>query len=130
MMEYLVAIVLIVLSLVVFRFFRGGSSPQSADKINTTSKKTPIEKENTVKTAAVPNEKIIDPKSFMINSFREGKDLIHPHITRDGKSILYHDEKRIFLCNLNSMREKNPKFLTKTVEQDVICDASYSQDKK
>ncbi len=136
MLEYMIAVILILLTILLFLFFRKGEEAQT----NTRTKKEEKNKSSTLvknqpqletkSTSTIPREKFVDPKSCLINSFREGKDVCHPFITRDGKTILYHDEKRIFLCNLNSFSEKNPKFLTKTVEQDVICDASYSQDKK
>jgi len=73
---------------------------------------------------------ISDNKNYILNSFREGKEMRNPFVSKDGKTILFHDEKRVCLCYLTNLEEKNPKFISKTVEQDTISDASYSEDKK
>jgi hypothetical protein len=86
--------------------------------------------ENKKNTLISDPSKIVDPKSIVLNAFREGKELRNPFTSKDGKIILFHDDKHIYLSFLNNFVEKNPKFLSKTVEQDVITDASYSEDKK
>ena len=135
MIEYLTAVVLIIVSLLIYRLFKSNGQEKDIKKnipkknvSESTLHKNKLTPEE--KFVEIPKEKYVDAKSLLINSFREGKDLQHPHISKDGKSILFHDEKRIFLCLLNSFHEKNPKIYSKTVEQDVICDASYSEEKK
>jgi hypothetical protein len=143
-MEYIIALIFIVFTILIYNFFKkdtnnnlsSNSKPINSDTIDTKSgSKLPlVNKINNSNENSNPilnyQDKFVDAKSIMINSFKEGKILNQPYITGDGKTMLFHDSKRIFLCNLNSFTEKNPKFLSKTIEQDVICDASYSSDKK
>jgi hypothetical protein len=143
-MEYIIALIFILFTILIYNFFKkdtnnyvSTSSKQiTTNKIdNKSASKLPeVNKINNSNENSNPilnyQDKYVDAKSIMINSFKEGKILNQPYITGDGKTILFHDSKRIFLCNLNSFSEKNPKFLSKTIEQDVICDASYSSDKK
>lgn len=154
-MELIAAFVLIALTVIYFltRSKRSEKeekiSNKNKHKSNTTNKvqekvqETPSQS-NTKSTSTVPKEenkkstrislsdpsKIVDPKSILLNSFREGKELRNPFTSIDGKIILFHDDKHIYLSFLNNFVEKNPKFLSKTVEQDVITDASFSEDKK
>jgi hypothetical protein len=138
-MEYIIAGVLILFTLLIYKFFRKEPNTQESnlntDKSNKKINSKPLQNDaNKSGTSALSHldyqDKIVDGKSIMINSFKEGKILNQPSITGDGKTILFHDSKRIFLCNITSFSEKNPKFLSKTIEQDVICDASYSSEKK
>ncbi len=154
-MELIAAFVLIALTVIYFltRSKRSEKEEKKSNKnkhkSNTTNKvqekvqETPSQS-NTKSTSTVPKEenkkstrislsdpsKIVDPKSILLNSFREGKELRNPFTSIDGKIILFHDDKHIYLSFLNNFVEKNPKFLSKTVEQDVITDASFSEDKK
>jgi hypothetical protein len=102
-------------------------SPQSIIK---STASIPAKNENNNITLISDQSKIVEPKSILLNSFREGKELRNPFTSKDGKIILFHDDKHIYLSFLNSFVEKTPKFLSKTVEQDVITDASYSEDKR
>jgi hypothetical protein len=149
-MEFILAIVIIIATLIYFLYSRSGSSestikPGKKNKANNTSTDKTLEntgkinqtRQNT-STIVKPeqNEKsldkslIVDKKSSQLNSFREGKEMRNPYVSKNGKIILFHDEKKISLCFLNDLEEKNPKFISKTVEQDVISDASFSEDKK
>lgn len=154
-MELIAAFVLIALTVIYFltRSKRSEKEEKKSNKnkhkSNTTNKvqETPStpSQSNTKSTPSNPKEgtrtsrtslslsdpsKIVDPKSILLNSFREGKELRNPFTSIDGKIILFHDDKHIYLSFLNNFVEKNPKFFSKTVEQDVITDASFSEDKK
>ena len=129
MLEYVIALILILGTLLFFMTRAKKEEtpkPKSHKQEKEVTKKPEIKKEE----ISVDKTKIADHKSFLINSFKEGKDLMDPFSTQDGKTILFHDDKKIMLGFLNNFEEKNPKFLTKSVEQDVICDASYSEEKK
>lgn len=127
MFEIVVAVLLVLITVLYFAFSSKASKAKEPEVTNNTSQN----KAETIKNVVEEkNEKIVDNKSILINSFREGKDLRHPFCTKDGKYIFFHDDKRIYLGLINNLVEKNPKFLTKTIEQDLIADASFSEDKK
>jgi hypothetical protein len=140
MIEFIIACIIILLTAVYFISTRGkqeevvdNKKHQKAENKKSTvniEKTTPNSNIPEAKEISIDSSKIADNKSLLLNSFREGKEMINPYISKDGKTILFHDDKRISLCYLNNFEEKNPKFLSKTVEQDVISDAAYSEDKK
>ena len=160
MYEYIIALVLILVSLVYFlrrpsseetplsgessnkksksKSKSGSSTVYKKDQVSSTPSTTtttnkfsthPTSKEEE-KAYPIDSSKLVDTKEYLLNSFREAKDLMNPFISRDGKTILFHDDRKIFLGFLNNFEEKNPKFLSKSVDHDVISDASYSEDKK
>lgn len=153
MIELIAAFLLIALTVIYF-LTRSKRSEKEEKKSNKNKHKSNIpnkvqekvqetpSQSNTKSTSSNPKEmmstrttlsdasKIVDPKSILLNSFREGKELRNPFTSIDGKIILFHDDKHVYLSFLNNFVEKNPKFLSKTVEQDVITDASFSEDKK
>ena len=104
------------------------TSKTTASSLKTAPSALEVEKKESL--IVIDKTKIVEAKSLIINSFREGKDLRNPFASIDGKTILFHDDKHIYLSFLNNFTDKTPKFLSKTVEQDVITDASFSEDKK
>jgi WD40 repeat protein len=132
-MEFLIAFVLIILVTIFIILINYNNSDKTSAKPPT---KPTIKEENInndKKDKADENKKLNDPrvvnnKEFLIQSFREGKELKNPKISQDGKAISFHDEKRVILCLLNNFSDKNPKFISKSVEQDVVCDVAFSED--
>jgi hypothetical protein len=104
------------------------TSKTTASNLKTAPSAPEVEKKESL--IVIDKTKIVEAKSMIINSFREGKDLRNPFSSIDGKTILFHDDKHIYLSFLNNFTDKTPKFLSKTVEQDVITDASFSEDKR
>lgn len=131
-MEYLIAIIIVSLTVIYFLFLRKKEEPKPKCKKENKTKETPapVKKEEEKKTIDIDTSKIVDNKALLISSFREGKDMRNPLITHDGKTILFHDDKKISLCFLTNLEEKTQKFISKNVEQDVISDASYSEEKR
>lgn len=136
MLEYIIAFIIILITLVYFLLPQKEETHKSK-RAKSEAKKETKEKEIVkttpkveVKEISLDKSKIADNKSYLLNTFREGKEMRHPYISKDGKTILIHDEKRLSLCFLNNFEEKNPKFISKNVESDVISDAAYSEDKK
>jgi WD40 repeat protein len=153
MLEYIIAGVIVVITLIFF-LKRGGkgevekTKPQkkggkdkkseqqnySTPKQNKKSEKIEIDQTpiKNIRTDLEDSgkEKLFNSKEFIINSFKEVKDLKNAYVIDGGKAILISDEKRILLAYLTSFNEKNPKFISKSVEQDVIADVAYSETKK
>jgi WD40 repeat protein len=129
-MEYLIAFVLIIL-VTLFLILRNQKQTETPSKTFTkTTKKQEVKKEETVsKTQDIrENSKVVNSKDYLINSFREGKELRNPKISTDGKVIAFHDDKRIILCMLKNFHDKNQRFISKSVEQDVVCDIAFSEE--
>jgi hypothetical protein len=134
-MEYLIAIVIIICTLIFFvlmsrkkevehKYPKSSKTIKEEDRVKHTTEKLETPSVN------IDNSKIANLKDHLINSFREGKELKNPKSSTDGKTILFHDDKRVFLCFLKNFSEKNPKILSKSVEQDVISDAALAEDTK
>jgi hypothetical protein len=142
MLEYIIAFIIILLTLI---YFTTRKTEETVDKSPILLKNKKLKAELEAKNAkatieksknppkeviTIDKSKLVDLKTHTINQFREAKDLINPYITSDGKTILFHDDKKVFLGCLNTPDEKNPKFMSKSVESDTISDASYSEDQK
>ena len=132
-MEFLIAVILIILVTIFIIFINYNNS----DKTSAKSPTKPTIKEDITQTdkkdktdeiKKINNPKVVNNKEYLIQSFREGKELKNPKISQDGKAISFHDEKRVILCLLNNFGDKNPKFISKSVEQDVVCDVAFSED--
>ncbi len=136
MIEYIIAFAIILITFIYFTFSRSSTSTTDNTAKNNSKKDTKSKNnaknndKNTTNDTSKTQTKSVDNKSYILNHFREGKVMQNPYVSSNGKTILFHDDKRICLCYLDSILQKNPKFYTKTVEQDVISDASYSEDKK
>lgn len=151
-MEFIIALVIIVLTLLYFLFFKG-EKKQETSKPKKVEQKPQIKQEKKEQTVVRPKEVIVEKvqesvqhvpkiieednsdknvnlKEHMKYSFREVKDLRNPYISPNGKTILFSDEKRILIGFINNFNEKNIKFTSKSIEQDVITDISYSEEKK
>lgn len=129
-MEYLIAFVLIIL-VTLFLILKNQKHTEIPPKTSTkTTNKQEEKKEEKVNKSLDTREnvKVVNKKDFLINSFREGKELRNPKISTDGKVIAFHDDKRIILCMLKNFYDKNQRFISKSVEQDVVCDIAFSEE--
>jgi len=68
-------------------------------------------------------------KDHLVNHFREVKNLSNVYIySSSGKvTFLFSDEKRILLGYLTNLNDKNIKFISKSLDQDVVCDLAFSE---
>lgn len=134
-LEYIIPIVIIVITIVFFMTKKNEKPTKSKSK-----SKTPIPKENKTPNLTKPvpepeqdeesKDRIVNNKDILLNSFREVKELKNPFISKDGKTLLFSDEKRVLVGFISSFIDKNIKFLSKTIESDVVSDLAYSDEKK
>lgn len=134
-MEYIIAFILIIF-VTLYLLFRNKNTSDAPQSTSKQTKKEETKKEETKKVDNITktedikevNPKVVNNKDYLIQSLREGKELRNPKVSTDGKVIAFHDDKRIIICLLNNFLEKNPKFISKSVEQDVICDVAFSEE--
>lgn len=120
MIEYVITFILIA-SAIIFFILKSGSKP------NITIEEK--EEKKIEMTPMIKKEEPTNNKESLLNSFKEVKELRNPKVYSNGKVLLFSDEKRIVFGYINNLKEKNPKFFSKSVEQDIISDISYSEDK-
>jgi hypothetical protein len=131
MMEVIIGIVIIVIS-IFFLVYKATGTTKPEPRIRTQEVKESVP-ENVVKQEPIledSNDKIVNFKDYLVNSFRKDRELRNVLIYEGGRYILQYNDKGIYFGILTNLLEKDPKFMSKNVEQDVVADTSYSVDKK
>ena len=71
-----------------------------------------------------------DISKYLLNSIKEGKNIIKCYFYNKGHFILFCDEKRLCLCLIKQFDNPTHKIYSKNIDKDTIVDICFSPEKK
>ena len=118
--------------------FGSKSSSEEKPKEKKKSQKKEIKKiinekeEKNIKKEIIPEktEPKIDISKYLFKTIKECNNMSKCYFYKNGRLILFCDEKKISLCLIKSFFNEAPKIYSKTIEKDIIADICLSPEKK
>lgn len=126
MKEFIIAFILIAIPLFVYFFLIKTSSSAKPKEKEETKKEVEMVK---VEESSKPEqkEKTVNPKDYLIKTFKDTKDLRRCYIHHNGHVVIYSDDKRISFAYIKYIGGKGQKIISKSVDRDLISDIAYSE---